>query len=232
MIFLSKQKMETYFGDPFDGGAEGRVFNAGDSIVAKLFYHSLRINRYNIDDLLQFKDIKTNNFAFAQELIYYPFRIGGVLMPKVPGKQLIGWNLYNLPIEDLINSLIDLILAIEEISYYGVKVDYDVSSQNMLYDGLSFYLIDTAGYDRGVFPYEELYNFNRTEILIVIYRKILALSRIYDYLQKMHGFNDLFTSGLLMADPREVLGELKASLEMYLGEIINTFSEANAMMRK
>lgn len=151
-------------------------------------------------------------------------------MPYVPGKILADWELYNVPIDTLIASLTELVASIKALSYEGIKVGWDVSLINTIYDGSSFYFIDTTDYEREDAYSKDIYYYNRREILLMIYCSILNIDSVYDFIQRTYRYDTLYNSELLMEDPKVILTEIKESLEKYLGKDLNSFGEATQYM--
>lgn len=233
MLFQSKAELETRFypkGPGYiDYGFEGTCYRLEDDKVAKIWAKPKPLT--DEEFYLQFKDVDIKNFIFINDLIYYPLQIAGAIMPYAPGNGLNRINLCDYPVSDLIMAASEANEATSELSSQGIKVDLDVTAKNTLFDGRSFYFIDTANYCKT--DWDEI-GFNHNKVLYLLYSQIISEVKAWDlyaFFLKALGVEHLGIYGILNMLPEEALGTLKEKLENYLGENITSFGQADALLK-
>lgn len=201
-------------------GTEGTTYRK-DKYVIKYFYRDAEVDFSKID---QFRYIQIRDFYFIQACIYVRRKVKAAISEYAPGEELYHKITTKLSIDLLLKAITRLIEDIDSLSDEGIRV-FDVKPGNILFDQDHFNFIDTARYYRSPEKRDSIRYLNMNAIMRYIYAYTLP-EDIYLYF-KQHGFLD----NIGTQDPRQRLERLKRCLEKLLGEPIESFEQANDVMR-
>lgn len=228
MEFKSREELEKYVNahqEKYLGsGIDGRCVLLDNGRVIKLLHKT-----FNPDYALQFKEISSPSFIFADEAICINGEVCAVIMDYAKGKRLsdnkpLGQNIITLG-----NQLRKLTFDICRLSDKGVLIK-DFTTSNIMYDGEKFTVIDTFPYlliPHGMFKKENLREVmtTRNGIYPFLLSDIMKYRAVWEN-QSYYGRLDC------LEYPNNYFEELKSFLENTYGEEINTLGDAEMVLKR
>lgn len=202
-------------------GKDGTCFLLDDNSVIKLLYSD-----YYPDYVLQFKDIDSSSFIFAKNCAYVGNYVRAVIMEYVQGTSLSKNKPLNQKIDLLADQLQVLTDSLNSISSQGILIK-DFHCRNIIYDEISFKIIDTLPYlylSGRNYKEDNLY-----EVMNRIYSFLLEDIMGYREIAEQYGYiGDLDK----LANPSSYLRWLKLNIESSTDQSINTLDEAEKVLQK
>ena len=233
MNFTSIKEVEQFKGmlQPLSNSVQGRCYLEQNSNTVYKFFEDWEddeFNDFSSEQLLQFKDIKTDTFIFPQECLYLNERVIGYTTKYVLGKLLCKTNPLTINLNSFIEMLKTAISDIEYITHEGVNI-YDLMYNIMLGNGI--YIIDTVEYTKRLMDYDILYQKNIRGFNIEISKYLIdgyfnELINNHKILLKMYNSSNQNMSII------EFVTTFKEYISNTLGHEIETLAEAKKLMNK
>lgn len=218
-------------------GAEGVCFKIGDYTL-KIYKHLLETRKTQTKEdnerlynyFLKFKDVEIDNFTFVKNIATMENgNIIGTISKYVKGTSLDLLKLHNLPIEDILKAIEQLIPNIKRLSAeYNIKVE-DVFMTNIIYEQNKIYFIDTSSYS---FDEEEpyyIYKYNMIHIMKELMRCVTNSYHDYTLIEFLNKFNsecNYIEEEELLLNPIKLLKQIKKAIEEFCDTEIMSFSDS------
>lgn len=239
MYFLNRMTALEYF-KKHGTKVYGNMYKLPDGRLIKKYdenkSHSSFLSK---DRLLDFKDVNIEGVSFIKALVYTGlFDVYATITRDVPGMSLKEMPLGYYQIDYLIAAIKKFENTIRELSSEGISATMDVYIGNIIYDGKTLTLIDTAEYYYKSKSTMVIYEDNMLALMNDIFFNIFSITgytEIY-YLKeyfKMRGSKYIkFDEKEFLLNPSETLTEIRNLFEEDFGLKINTFNESHILVAK
>lgn len=145
--FATKSQLEEFLDllPMIGSGAEGECYYCRGKVI-KIF-HEWLTEIPNKETILEQQKMSLPTVLFPDGIVYIQEEMVGYTMPYVQAIPIKEYDFTTVPFLDLISAMKKAINVIQKLSSGQIRL-MDSCDTNILFDGLSFYFIDTLDYEK------------------------------------------------------------------------------------